>query len=153
MILLHSMWYQYQVFKFTSWLLRWRGSSCPPQFRRLSLSALASPSDWYHPSYVGALCSSVPNLKWWGSQFLLSHLKGFSKFHIKPWEFGFLCWVPKKCSCPSSPDWYRSSAFSIWHFWLPQQLYTTHSQMFQKVESDLPAKIWRLVGCTKMISW
>ena len=32
-------------------------------------------------------------------------------------------------------------------------IYTTHSQMFQKVESDLPAKIWRLVGCTEMISW
>ena len=56
-----------------------------------SLSAPANPSDWYHPSYVGALCSSVPNLKWWGCQFLLSHLKGFSKFHIKPLEFGFLC--------------------------------------------------------------
>ena len=66
----------------------------PPQFRRLSLTALASPSDWYHPSYVGALCSAVPNLKWWGCQFLLSHFKGFSKFQIKPLEFGFLCWVP-----------------------------------------------------------
>ena len=32
-------------------------------------------------------------------------------------------------------------------------MYMTHSQMFQKVESDLPAKIWRLVGCTEMISW
>ena len=30
-ILQHSMWYQYQVFKFTSWLLRCRGSSSPPQ--------------------------------------------------------------------------------------------------------------------------
>ena len=29
----------------------------------------------------------------------------------------------------------------------------THSQMFQKVEYGLAAKIWRLVGCTKMISW
>ena len=29
----------------------------------------------------------------------------------------------------------------------------THCQMFQKVESVLPAKIWRLVGCTEMISW
>ena len=27
------------------------------------------------------------------------------------------------------------------------------SQMFQKVEYRLPAKIWRLVGWTKMISW
>ena len=31
--------------------------------------------------------------------------------------------------------------------------YMTHWQMFQKVESVLPAKIWRLVGCTEMISW
>ena len=30
--------------------------------------------------------------------------------------------------------------------------YMTHSQMLQKVESDLPAKIGRLVGCTEMIS-
>ena len=29
----------------------------------------------------------------------------------------------------------------------------THCQMFQKVVSVLPAKIWRLVGCTEMISW
>ena len=26
----------------------------------------------------------------------------------------------------------------------------TQSQMFQKVESDLPAKFWRLTGCTKI---
>ena len=32
-------------------------------------------------------------------------------------------------------------------------LHMTHCQMFQKVESVLPAKIGRLVGCTKMISW
>ena len=32
-------------------------------------------------------------------------------------------------------------------------LHMTHSQMFQKVKSDLPAKIWRLVGCTEMLSW
>ena len=29
----------------------------------------------------------------------------------------------------------------------------THSQMFQKVEYGLPAKIWQLLGCTEMISW
>ena len=34
-----------------------------------------------------------------------------------------------------------------------KDLYMTHSQMFQKVESDLPEKIWSLVGCTEMISW
>ena len=29
----------------------------------------------------------------------------------------------------------------------------THSQMFQKVEYGLPAKIWQLLGYTEMISW
>ena len=28
----------------------------------------------------------------------------------------------------------------------------THSQMLGKVEYGLPAKIWRLVGCTEMLS-
>ena len=31
--------------------------------------------------------------------------------------------------------------------------YISHSQMLGKVESGLPAKIWRLVGCTEMLSW
>ena len=31
--------------------------------------------------------------------------------------------------------------------------YMRRSQMFQKVEYGLPAKIRRLVGCTKIISW
>ena len=39
------------------------------------------------------------------------------------------------------------SEFSIiWWF-------LTHSQMLGKFEYGLPAKIWRLVGCTKMLSW
>ena len=29
----------------------------------------------------------------------------------------------------------------------------SHSQMLGKVEYGLPAKIWRLVGCTEMLSW
>ena len=29
----------------------------------------------------------------------------------------------------------------------------THSRMLGKVEYGLPAKIWRLVGCTEMLSW
>ena len=32
-------------------------------------------------------------------------------------------------------------------------LVMTHSQMLGKVEYGLPAKIWRLVGCTEMLSW
>ena len=35
---------------------------------------------------------------------------------------------------------------SIW-------FYMSHCQMLGKVESGLPAKIWRLVGCTEMLSW
>ena len=30
--------------------------------------------------------------------------------------------------------------------------YMSHSQMLGKVEYGLPAKIWRLVGCTEMLS-
>ena len=32
-------------------------------------------------------------------------------------------------------------------------IHMTHSQMLRKVEYALPAKIWRLVGCTEMLSW
>ena len=32
-------------------------------------------------------------------------------------------------------------------------IYMSHSQMLGKVESGLAAKIWRLVGCTEMLSW
>ena len=32
------------------------------------------------------------------------------------------------------------------------RLYMSHSQMLGKVEYGLPAKIWRLVGCTEMLS-
>ena len=31
--------------------------------------------------------------------------------------------------------------------------YMTHSQMLGKIEYTLPAKFWRLVGCTEMLSW
>ena len=30
---------------------------------------------------------------------------------------------------------------------------TSHSQMLGKFEYTLPAKFWRLVGCTEMLSW
>ena len=32
-------------------------------------------------------------------------------------------------------------------------LYKSHSQMLGKFEYTLPAKFWRLVGCTEMLSW
>ena len=32
-------------------------------------------------------------------------------------------------------------------------LYMTHCQMLGKFEYTLPAKFWRLVGCTEMLSW
>ena len=31
--------------------------------------------------------------------------------------------------------------------------YMSHSQMLGKFEYTLPAKFWRLVGCTEMLSW
>ena len=33
------------------------------------------------------------------------------------------------------------------------QMNRTHSQMLGKIEYTLPAKFWRLVGCTEMLSW
>ena len=33
------------------------------------------------------------------------------------------------------------------------QVHKTHSQMLGKFEYTLPAKFWRLVGCTEMLSW
>ena len=33
------------------------------------------------------------------------------------------------------------------------ELAMSHSQMLGKVEYGLPEKIWRLVGCTEMLSW
>ena len=32
-------------------------------------------------------------------------------------------------------------------------MYMSHSQMLGKFEYTLPAKFWRLVGCTEMLSW
>ena len=32
-------------------------------------------------------------------------------------------------------------------------VYMSHSQMLGKFEYTLPAKFWRLVGCTEMLSW
>ena len=37
--------------------------------------------------------------------------------------------------------------------WIQIYISMRGCQMLGKVESDLPAKIWRLVGCTEMISW
>ena len=41
--------------------------------------------------------------------------------------------------------------------WLPYATYLysdmSHSQMLGKFEYTLPAKFWRLVGCTEMLSW
>ena len=34
-----------------------------------------------------------------------------------------------------------------------QNVHMTHSQMLGKIEYTLPAKFWRLVGCTEMLSW
>ena len=36
---------------------------------------------------------------------------------------------------------------------IPSHPHMTHSQMLGKVKYGLPAKIWRLIGCTEMLSW
>ena len=43
-------------------------------------------------------------------------------------------------------EWKKRSMFCVY-------VYMTHCQMLGKVASGLPAKIWRLVGCTEMLSW
>ena len=46
------------------------------------------------------------------------------------------------------------------HFWCPKQksrqlfnINMSHCQILGKFEYGLPAKFWRLVGCTEMLSW
>ena len=39
-----------------------------------------------------------------------------------------------------------------WNQWM-LKLCMSHSQMLGKFEYTLPAKFWRLVGCTEMLSW
>ena len=52
-----------------------------------------------------------------------------------------LCFVlsPTILSHPRSPQ--------------PLQMHMSHCQMLGKFEYTLPAKFWRLVGCTEMLSW
>ena len=55
-------------------------------------------------------------------------------------------WLSVKAIC-----WDCMVYFNIFHLqWFHCM---THSQMLGKVEYTLPAKIWRLVGCTEMLSW
>ena len=55
--------------------------------------------------------------------------------------------------------WVGEWVFELWNSWTDwwmndeEALNMTHSQMLGKVEYGLPAKIWRLVGCTEMLSW
>ena len=60
--------------------------------------------------------------------------------------------------------WQKSSVVPTarqgkWHQGLNSDLWRSpiqdmsHSQMLGKIEYTLPAKFWRLVGCTEMISW
>ena len=54
--------------------------------------------------------------------------------------------------CPISPLKYQNSDFWLIGMGHPKR-YTSHSQMLGKFEYTLPAKFWRLVGCTEMLSW
>ena len=45
--------------------------------------------------------------------------------------------------------WCGQASHSVGHF----ESYMSHSQMLGKFEYTLPAKFWRLVGCTEMLSW
>ena len=50
-------------------------------------------------------------------------------------------------------QWSRKYVHTVSVKALPLFVSMTHSQMLGKVKYGLPAKIWRLVGCTKMLSW
>ena len=55
-----------------------------------------------------------------------------------------------------SIGYYEAVAVGNWWYWVSRghlRLYMTHSQMLGKIEYTLPAKFWRLVGCTEMLSW
>ena len=41
----------------------------------------------------------------------------------------------------------------IHQIWWTSIIHMSHSQMLGKFEYGLPAKFWRLVGCTEMLSW
>ena len=66
--------------------------------------------------------------------------------------------VTNRSYCYTSRKNLVDNASCVWIFVLLQNIDDlivdmTNCQMFKKVESDLPAKIWRLIGCTEMISW
>ena len=65
--------------------------------------------------------------------------------------FSSNCWICHSCYMD----------FAIVVKWICQKeymdfsklLYMSHCQMLGKFEYTLPAKFWRLVGCTEMLSW
>ena len=50
---------------------------------------------------------------------------------------------------------FRFTLLANFHFYLclRYNFHMSHSQMLGKFEYTLPAKFWRLVGCTEMLSW
>ena len=65
----------------------------------------------------------------------------------------------KRCSVLSISSIFANESFHRYKFWFLVLLtvfnkaYMSHSQMLGKFEYTLPAKFWRLVGCTEMLSW
>ena len=59
-----------------------------------------------------------------------------------------LLWIPGN-DCKEGGDIW----FTIQYVWRFEILDKSHSQMLGKFEYGLPAKFWRLVGCTEMLSW
>ena len=78
--------------------------------------------------------------------------------HVGNHPNGSTCSV-RLCKCIQSS--LLKVFFIIWafHFLFLEEVVNlskadmSHCQMLGKVEYGLPAKIWRLVGCTEMLSW
>ena len=76
---------------------------------------------------------------------------------IQKWEKGTnLRYLQSQCACRAvcAPKIaYRLILHSLDRTWLYPCIHMSHSQMLGKFEYGLPAKFWRLVGCTEMLSW
>ena len=90
-----------------------------------------------------------------GEPEILSHWTILRGVHFMPWCFisgGSHGWLFEQEKFLSHPS-FSFSPYSLSPHCPKRSTYRTHSQMLGKFEYTLPAKFWRLVGCTEMLSW
>ena len=95
----------------------------------------------------------------------INSLKKSWRRHLRAWwNFKMLCWYKLNVKARHPTSFflvvvkYKEYSLSMQYhegseILKGQGQYTTHSQMLGKFEYTLPAKFWRLVGCTEMLSW